>query len=42
MMRKPSTSPMWKDSYQDISLLAAVNEAQKLNVKDRNALSLSR
>ena len=24
------------DSYQDISLLAAVNEAQKLNVKDGN------
>ncbi len=28
------------DSYQDISLLAAVNEAQKLNVKDGNALVL--
>ena len=28
------------DSYQDISLLAAVNEAQKLNAKDRNALVL--
>lgn len=28
------------DSYQDISLLAAVNEAQKLNVKDVNALVL--
>ena len=26
------------DSYQDISLLAAVNEAQKLNAKDGNAL----
>ena len=28
------------DSYQDISLLAAVNEAQKLNAKDGNALVL--
>ena len=28
------------DSYQDISLLAAVNEAQKLNDKDGNALVL--
>ena len=28
------------DSYQDISLLAAVNEAQKLNVKNGNALVL--
>ena len=28
------------DSYQDISLLAAVNEAQKLNTKDGNALVL--
>lgn len=28
------------DSYQDISLLAAVKEAQKLNVKDGNALVL--
>lgn len=28
------------DSYQDISLLAAVNEAQKLNTKDGNALAL--
>ena len=28
------------DSYQDISLLAAVNEAQNLNAKDRNALVL--
>ena len=28
------------DSYQDISLLAAVNEAQKLNFKDGNALVL--
>lgn len=28
------------DSYQDISLLAAVNEAEKLNVKDGNALVL--
>ena len=28
------------DSYQDISLLAAVNEAQKLNAKDWNALVL--
>ena len=26
------------DSYQDISLLAAVKEAQKLNAKDGNAL----
>ena len=26
------------DSYQDISLLAAVNEAQKLNAKNGNAL----
>ena len=29
-----------EDSYQDISLLAAVNEAQKLNAKDGNALVL--
>ena len=28
------------DSYQDISLLAAVNEAKKLNAKDGNALVL--
>ena len=28
------------DSYQDISLLAAVNEAQKLNAKDGNGLVL--
>ena len=28
------------DSYQDISLLAAVNEVQKLNAKDGNALVL--
>ncbi|MFQ9597981.1 MAG: hypothetical protein ACLRZG_11010 [Streptococcus sp.] len=28
------------DSYQDISLLAAVKEAQKLNAKDGNALVL--
>ena len=28
------------DSYQNISLLAAVNEAQKLNAKDANALVL--
>lgn len=28
------------DSYQDISLLTAVNEAQKLNAKDGNALVL--
>lgn len=28
------------DSYQDFSLLAAVNEAQKLNAKDGNALVL--
>lgn len=28
------------DSYQDISLLAAVNEAQKFNAKDGNALVL--
>ena len=28
------------DSYQDISLLAAVNEAQKLNAKDENGLVL--
>ena len=28
------------DSYQDISLLAAVNEAQKLNAKDGNAFVL--
>ena len=28
------------DSYQDISLLASVNEAQKLNAKDGNALVL--
>ncbi len=28
------------DSYQDISLLATVNEAQKLNAKDGNALVL--
>ena len=28
------------DSYQDISLLAALNEAQKLNAKDGNALVL--
>ena len=28
------------ESYQDISLLAAVNEAQKLNTKDGNALVL--
>lgn len=28
------------DSYQDISLLAAVNEAQKVNAKDGNALVL--
>lgn len=28
------------DSYQDISLFAAVNEAQKLNAKDGNALVL--
>ncbi len=28
------------DSYQDISLLAAVNEAQKLNAKDGNVLVL--
>ena len=28
------------DSYQDISLLVAVNEAQKLNAKDGNALVL--
>lgn len=28
------------DSYQDISLLAAVNEAQKLNAKNGNALAL--
>lgn len=28
------------DSYQDISLLAVVNEAQKLNAKDGNALVL--
>ena len=28
------------DSYQDISLLAAVNEAQKLNAKNGNALVL--
>ena len=28
------------DSYQDISLLVAVKEAQKLNAKDGNALVL--
>ena len=28
------------DSYQDISLLAAVQETQKLNAKDGNALVL--
>ena len=40
MNQKQKLLLLCADSYQDISLLAAVNEAQKLNAKDRNALVL--
>ncbi len=37
---KPNCFSLCGDSYQDISLLAAVNEAQKLNAKGGNTLVL--
>ena len=40
MKQKQKLLLLCGDSYQDISLLAAVNEAQKLNAKDGNALVL--
>lgn len=40
MNQKQKLLLLCADSYQDISLLAAVNEAQKLNAKDGNALVL--
>ena len=40
MNQKQKLLLLCADSYQDISLLAAVNEAQKLNAKDGNTLVL--
>lgn len=40
MKQKQKLLLLCGDSYQDISLLAAVSEAQKLNAKDGNALVL--